>query len=67
MLSFIIILKNHTGSSSANNELNKAHATNYFNIFMITDNKDLYIAMRQGVLRIVSFADKPGYEWYIPK
>lgn len=47
MLSFIIILKNHTGSSSANNELNKAHATNYFNIFMITDNKDLYIAMRQ--------------------
>jgi len=34
---------------------------------MVLEDKDLYIAMRQGILKIVSFQQDPRFEWYIPK
>jgi hypothetical protein len=34
---------------------------------MVRENKDLYIAMRKGVLKIISFEGNPTYEWYVPK
>lgn len=34
---------------------------------ILVDNNDLYLAMRQGVLKIKSFDHSPEYEWYIPK
>ena len=34
---------------------------------VLINKKDLYLAMRQGVLKIKSFDSSPEYEWYIPK
>ena len=34
---------------------------------LLIDNNDLYLAMRQGVLKITSFDSKPEYIWYTPK
>ena len=34
---------------------------------ILFDNNDIYLAMRQGVLKIKSFDSSPEYEWYIPK
>lgn len=33
----------------------------------LIDGDDLYLSMRQGVLKIVSFEKDPKYEWYIPE
>ncbi|RYF84808.1 MAG: hypothetical protein EON98_08230 [Chitinophagaceae bacterium] len=34
---------------------------------ILVDNNDLYLAMRQGVLKIKSFDSTPEYIWYTPK
>lgn len=34
---------------------------------MFLDNKDLFIAMRKGILKIQDYNTNPIYEWYIPK
>ena len=34
---------------------------------ILIDKNDLYLAMRQGVLKIKTFENTPEYEWYIPK
>lgn len=34
---------------------------------ILIDNNDLYLAMRQGVLKIKKFDSTPEYEWFIPK
>jgi hypothetical protein len=34
---------------------------------ILIEKNDLYLAMRQGVLKIKQFNSTPEYEWYIPK
>jgi hypothetical protein len=34
---------------------------------ILINNNDLYLAMRQGVLKIKKFDSTPEYEWFIPK
>lgn len=34
---------------------------------ILVNSSDLYIAMRQGVLKIKTFDTQPEYEWYVPK
>jgi hypothetical protein len=34
---------------------------------ILINKNDIYLAMRQGVLKIKKFDSKPEYEWYIPK
>lgn len=34
---------------------------------ILIDKSDLYLAMRQGVLKIKTFDTVPEYEWYVPK
>lgn len=33
----------------------------------LIDGNDIYLSMRKGILRIISFENNPRYEWYIPK
>lgn len=33
----------------------------------INDDKDIFIAMRKGILKIKDFETDPNYQWYIPK
>jgi len=33
----------------------------------LIDGNDIYLSMRKGILKIVSFENNPEYEWYIPK
>ncbi len=33
----------------------------------IVDNKNIYIAMRKGILKISDFKYNPNYEWYRKK
>lgn len=34
---------------------------------ILIDKNDLYLSMRQGILKIKTFDSTPDYEWYVPK